>query len=48
LGLPSFIEIAFETKSKLQAVKLKDASEWFGINTPEQLAEAERRKQTKR
>jgi bifunctional UDP-N-acetylglucosamine pyrophosphorylase/glucosamine-1-phosphate N-acetyltransferase len=44
LGLPSFIDIAFRTESKVQAVKLKNPNEWFGINTPEQLKEADKRK----
>ncbi|MFA6306703.1 MAG: sugar phosphate nucleotidyltransferase [Patescibacteria group bacterium] len=43
-GLPSFIEEALASRSKLAAVKLKNPDQWFGINTPEQLAEADRRK----
>jgi len=43
-GLPSFIDIAIKTKAKFKAVKLKDAEEWFGINTIEQLAKADERK----
>lgn len=43
-GLPSFVEEALAGGAKLGALKLKDANEWFGINTPEQLAEADRRK----
>lgn len=43
-GLPSFIEEALTSQAKLAAVKLKNSDEWFGINTPEQLAEADRRK----
>lgn len=43
-GLPSFVEEALAGGSKLGALKLKDANEWFGINTPEQLAEADRKK----
>ncbi|MFW5888617.1 MAG: sugar phosphate nucleotidyltransferase [Patescibacteria group bacterium] len=42
-GLPSFIDKAFENKAKLRAVKLSDPNEWFGVNTPDQLKEAERR-----
>ncbi|MFH0956100.1 MAG: sugar phosphate nucleotidyltransferase [Candidatus Falkowbacteria bacterium] len=43
-GLPSFVGEALTSGSKFAAVKLKDSSEWFGVNTPEQLAEADRRK----
>lgn len=43
-GLPSLVEEALKTGSKFGAVKLTDPNEWFGINTPEQLAEADRRK----
>ena len=43
-GLPSFIEEALVNRSKFTAAKLKNPDEWFGVNTPEQLAEADRRK----
>ncbi len=43
-GLPSFIEEALASQAKFSAVKLKNHDEWFGINTPEQLAEADRLK----
>lgn len=43
-GLPSFIEEALANQSKFAAVKLKNPDEWFGVNTAEQLAEADRRK----
>ncbi len=43
-GLPSFIEEALKTGSRLGAVKLENSNQWFGINTVEQLAEADRRK----
>jgi bifunctional UDP-N-acetylglucosamine pyrophosphorylase / glucosamine-1-phosphate N-acetyltransferase len=43
-GLPSFVEEAIISQARFLATKLKDANEWFGINTPEQLAEADRRK----
>lgn len=43
-GLPSFVEEALSSGSKLGSVKLKNPNEWFGVNTPEQLAEADRRK----
>ena len=43
-GLPSFVEEALASESKFSTVKLKDSREWFGVNTPEQLAEADKRK----
>ena len=43
-GLPSFVEEALNNGSKLSAVKLTDPDEWFGVNTTEQLVEADRRK----
>ncbi|MFH1582693.1 MAG: sugar phosphate nucleotidyltransferase [Candidatus Falkowbacteria bacterium] len=43
-GLPSFVEEALTSGSRLGAVKLENPNEWFGVNTPEQLAEADRRK----
>jgi len=43
-GLPSFIEEALKTSSRLGAVKLENPNQWFGVNTPEQLAEADKRK----
>ncbi|MBI4778864.1 NTP transferase domain-containing protein [Candidatus Falkowbacteria bacterium] len=43
-GLPSFVGEALASNSKFSAVKLKNANEWFGINTSEQLAEADKRK----
>lgn len=43
-GLPSFIEEALMSGSRLGAVKLEDSNQWFGVNTPEQLVEADRRK----
>jgi len=43
-GLPSFIEEALNSGSRLGAVKLENSNQWFGVNTPEQLAEADRRK----
>jgi len=43
-GLPSLVEEALLSGSKFGAIKLKDPNEWFGINTPEQLAEADRKK----
>ena len=32
------------TSANLQAIKLADPEEWLGINTPEQLEEANQRK----
>jgi len=43
-GLPSFIEEALNSGSRLGAVKLENPNQWYGVNTPEQLAEADRRK----
>jgi len=45
-GLPSFVEIALLNKAKFTAVKLKNSDEWFGVNTPEQLAEADKKKRS--
>ena len=43
-GLPTVLAMAREQKKKYEVVCLKDNSEWFGINNPEQLAEADKRK----
>jgi bifunctional UDP-N-acetylglucosamine pyrophosphorylase/glucosamine-1-phosphate N-acetyltransferase len=43
-GLPSFIDLAAENEARYNAMKLENPDEWFGINTPEQLEEANRRK----
>ncbi|MFH1030242.1 MAG: sugar phosphate nucleotidyltransferase [bacterium] len=43
-GLPSFVEKAIGTGAKFEALKLENPNEWFGINTAEQLAEAEKKK----
>jgi bifunctional UDP-N-acetylglucosamine pyrophosphorylase/glucosamine-1-phosphate N-acetyltransferase len=43
-GLPSFVGEALDSEARFSAVKLKDSSEWFGVNTPEQLTEADKRK----
>jgi bifunctional UDP-N-acetylglucosamine pyrophosphorylase/glucosamine-1-phosphate N-acetyltransferase len=40
-GLPSFIDKAFASEAKFRAVKLSDPFEWSGINTSEQLKEAD-------
>jgi len=44
LGLPSFVAEALKNNAEFEAVKLKNPDEWFGVNTREQLAEADRRK----
>lgn len=45
-GLPSFVEEALRTNALFEATKLDNPKEWFGINTKEQLEEANRRKQS--
>ncbi|MFH1427318.1 MAG: sugar phosphate nucleotidyltransferase [Patescibacteria group bacterium] len=44
LGLPSFIDEALKYKANFEAIKLANPDEWFGVNTREQLEEADRRK----
>ncbi len=39
-GLPSTVEIAIGQGKKVQAIKLQNNKEWFGINTPEELEQA--------
>lgn len=43
-GLNTFVKEASSSSSKFKALKLNNSNEWFGVNTPEQLAEADRRK----
>lgn len=43
-GINTFVKEAVDSKAKFNAIKLRDSNEWFGVNTPEQLAEADRRK----
>ena len=43
-GLPTAVAMAREKKLLLQFVKLKNPDEWFGVNTPEEFIEADRRK----
>jgi bifunctional N-acetylglucosamine-1-phosphate-uridyltransferase/glucosamine-1-phosphate-acetyltransferase GlmU-like protein len=43
-GLPTALAIAHNTQEKYQVVLLADSNEWFGVNTPEELAEADRKK----
>jgi len=46
-GLPVALAMANAENKKVQVIKLKDNSEWFGVNTPEELEEADRRKNFK-
>jgi len=41
LGLNRAVEMAFDTKEKIQAIKLKNNSEWRGINTVKELEDAD-------
>lgn len=43
-GLPTALAMANNEGKKTQIVKIKDNSEWFGVNTPAELEEADRRK----
>ena len=43
-GLPSAFTMAQKEGLSVQVVKLNDPREWFGINTPEELSEADDRK----
>ena len=43
-GLPKTVELARSQGRTVQAVALQNSEEWFGVNTPEELAEADRRK----
>ncbi|PIT88646.1 MAG: hypothetical protein COU29_02655 [Candidatus Magasanikbacteria bacterium CG10_big_fil_rev_8_21_14_0_10_36_32] len=47
-GLPTVLEMANEQNLSVQVIKLQDSSQWFGINTPEELEEARRRKANKK
>lgn len=42
-GLPTAITEALKRDCLIQAISMDDPDEWFGVNTKEQLAEAERR-----
>lgn len=44
LGITAFIEEAEKLGAKFDGIKLFNSDEWFGINTPEQLEEANKRK----
>lgn len=43
-GLPTALAVARESGEPYQIVELKNSNEWFGVNTPEELEEARRRK----
>jgi len=43
-GLPTALAMAEKENLPVQVVKLKNNSEWFGVNTPAELEEADRRK----
>lgn len=43
-GLPTALAMARKQEQSYAIVPLQDADEWFGVNTPEQLEEARRRK----
>ncbi|MFA5211458.1 MAG: sugar phosphate nucleotidyltransferase [Patescibacteria group bacterium] len=43
-GLPTVLAMAREQKKKYEVICLENSNEWFGINNPEQLAEADQRK----
>ncbi len=43
-GINTFVKEAVMSDARFSAIKLKDQYEWFGINTIEQLVEADRRK----
>src|SRR3989339_891112 len=43
-GLPTTFSVAQNEGAYLQVVILGNIDEWFGVNTPEELAEADRRK----
>lgn len=43
-GLPTALAMAEKENLPVQVIKLKNNSEWFGVNTPAELAEANRRK----
>ncbi|MFA6105535.1 MAG: sugar phosphate nucleotidyltransferase [Patescibacteria group bacterium] len=43
-GLPTALAVARDTGVKHQVVELENSDEWFGVNTPEELEEADKRK----
>ncbi len=44
-GLPTALAMAREAGQKYQVIELKNPWEWFGVNTPDELVEANKRKQ---
>jgi len=44
-GIPTAIMMAREDYKKIQAVLLEDSNEWYGVNRPHELEEADKRKQ---
>lgn len=46
-GINPSVTMAQKEGKKVQVVKLKNSREWFGVNTPAELAEADRRKNFK-
>ena len=46
-GLPTAMAMANNEGRNVQVIKLKDNNEWFGVNTPAELAEADKRKSEK-
>src|SRR3989344_5133862 len=43
-GLPTAVAMAEKSNLPVQVIKLKNSNEWFGVNTPVELAEADKRK----
>lgn len=43
-ALPTTLAVARQEKKSYQIVKLENNSEWFGVNTPDELEEARRKK----
>ncbi len=43
-GLPTVLAMARDENKKYEVVCIEDNGEWFGINNPKQLAEANKRK----
>ena len=43
-GLPTALAVARDTGAKSEVIQLPDSREWFGVNTPEEFTEADKRK----
>ncbi len=43
-GLPTALAVARDTGATYQIIPLEESSDWFGVNTPAELEEAQRRK----